>query len=151
MKLHGASSDRFGPQASRKDDHQNYGVALEIEAVLRTTICLVLLHSSVLPSASEPGLKPLFVRLPPLAVEGDQSRAAVPQTRAELNEANARATALMDAFDRRIAQSALQATSSICNACSPSTPQRKAHPRRVEASALPEGRIVDDTAQAPAN
>lgn len=119
--------------------------------MLRAPLCLAALISSITPSLSEPLPKPMFVRLPPLAVEGDRGRAAVPQTRGALEAANAKASALMDAFDGRVARSAQQAIASICVGCSSSARQMKAYPRRVEATALPEGRIVDDPAQAPAN
>lgn len=105
----------------------------------------------VAPSASEPWPKPLFVRLPPLAVEGGQGRPAVPQTKAALEEANAKTTALMNAFEQRIDHQAHRALSSICDGCSPSARQAKVRPVRIEATASTEGRIVDDPAQAPAN
>ena len=119
--------------------------------MLRTAVCFVLLLSSTVPSASEPVLKPQFVRLPPLAVEGDQGRLAVSQPRAALEEANAKATALMSAFEQRIDQQAHRALSSICDGCSPTIRQAKVRPFRIEATASTEGRIVDDPAQAPAN
>ena len=119
--------------------------------MLRTASCLTALLWFVSPSASEPLLKPLFVRLPPLTVEGEQGLPVAPQTRATLEEANARAAALMDAFDQRITLRAQLATTSICNGCSPSARQPKARPLRIEATASTEGRIVDDPAQAPGN
>lgn len=119
--------------------------------MLRTAFCLTALLWFVSPSASEPWLKPLFVRLPPLAVEGEQSRPVVPQTRAALEEANAKAAALMNAFEQSIDRKAHRALTSVCDGCSPSTRQAKVRPLRVEANAFTEGRIVDDPAQAPAN
>ena len=119
--------------------------------MLRTALCLTALLWFVSPSASEPWLEPRFVRLPPLTVEGEQGRPVAPQTRAALEEANAKAAALMEAFDWRITLRAQQATTSICNGCSPSARQAKVRPLRIEATASTEGRIVDDPAQAPGN
>lgn len=119
--------------------------------MLREAAFLVLLLSSVVPSASEPLLKPLYVRLRPLASEDDRNHAAEPQTKAALEEANAKATTLMNAFDLRIALSAQKATASICEGCSPTARHANVRPVRIEANASTEGRIVDDPAQAPAN
>ncbi|KQP33871.1 hypothetical protein ASF49_08410 [Methylobacterium sp. Leaf104] len=110
-----------------------------------------MLLASAVPSASEPWLKPLFVRLPPLAVEGDQGRPAVPQTRAALQEANAKAAALMNAFEHRIGQKAHRAMSSICQGCALSAQAARRPIRPMEATALTEEHIVDDPAQAPAD
>ena len=119
--------------------------------MLREAVSLVLLLSSMVPSASEPLLKPLYVRLRPLASEDDRNHSVVPQTKAALEEANAKSTALMDAFDLRIALSAQRATTSICEGCSPTARQANARHVRIEANASTEGRIVDDPARAPAN
>ena len=76
--------------------------------------------------------------------ETDPARADGP-----LEEAHAKSVAVMDAFDRRIATRARRAVSSICDGCA--SPRRGIEPRRErwEASALPDGEIVGDPAQAP--
>ena len=75
--------------------------------------------------------------------ETDPARADGP-----LEEAHAKSVAVMDAFDRRIATRARRAVSSICDGCA-SRRGIEPRPERWEASALPNGEIVGDPAQAP--
>ena len=88
------------------------------------------------------------MELPLQSVEGTPKTAGDLQTRAALDEANARSAAAMDAFDRSIAKRARRAVSSICEGCRSGAGRLAHRTRSMEANALREERFVDDPALA---
>ncbi|WP_156649621.1 hypothetical protein [Methylobacterium sp. Leaf89] len=117
--------------------------------MLRVVVSLLIILFCGAPpnAAARPSIRRVYLPLQSATgIPGDTDPARIG---GHLEEAHAKSVAAMDAFDRRIAMRARRAMSSVCNGCAP--PRRGIEPRleRFEASALTDGEIVGDPAQAP--
>jgi cell division septation protein DedD len=118
--------------------------------LLRAAFSLLAVLSCAAPSFAQSPPPTPHVELPLQSTEGVPTTLESPQTRAALDEANAKAAAAMDAFDQRITERAHRVLSSICDRCLPSAQGIKPLSQPVEAVASSGTLRIRDPKQAAA-